>query len=316
MGVPTLPYYLKIFKLFLLLIFTYVFFIFIFKDIAEQNSIINIKKGSNIDIISNNIFDDNNKFDKIIYKNSLKLINFFKVIHYGNFKIQNDINFIQLINLITNTSNINNKITIIGGWQKFEISNYLLNYFKNIKKINYEDILADTYLIKDSNSFQTFLDLNEKAINELFDEYSESLLLNKFNRKEIMIIASLVEKEAFDDMDKKIVASVILNRLKLKMKLQIDASVIFSITKGDYKLKRKLSRKDLKIKDIYNTYYIKGLPPGLISVVEKKTIELVLENYKTNYLFYFYDSFKKKHIYSENFNDHKRKLNEYRKKSQ
>ena len=49
--------------------------------------------------------------------------------------------------------------------------------------------------------------------------------------------------------DKKLISSVIFNRLKNKMKLQIDASTIFSITKGKYKFDRKLSLNDLKIKD-------------------------------------------------------------------
>ena len=98
------------------------------------------------------------------------------------------------------------------------------------------------------------------------------------------------------------------------MKLQIDATVIFSITKGLKKLDRKLTLKDLKIKDDYNTYYKYGLPPKPISYVGYKTIELIFENYKTDYLFYFYNSFENKHIFSLNYKDHLERLNEYRSK--
>ena len=96
------------------------------------------------------------------------------------------------------------------------------------------------------------------------------------------------------------------------MKLQIDASTIFSITKGKFKLNRELLIKDLKIKDMHNTYYIKGLPPSPICFVSKKTIEIVLEDYKSEYLFYFYNKDLKKHIYSKTFDQHKIKLNKYR----
>ena len=98
------------------------------------------------------------------------------------------------------------------------------------------------------------------------------------------------------------------------MKLQIDATVIFSLTKGDYILDRKLTYKDLKIEDPYNTYIYYGLPPSPISYVGHKTIELIYEDYKTNYLFYFYNSFENKHIFSLNYKEHLEKLNEYRSK--
>ena len=79
-----------------------------------------------------------------------------------------------------------------------------------------------------------------------------------------------------------------------------------------YDLDRELRLKDLKIKHPYNTYHIKGLPPSPISYVGSKTIELIFENYKSKYLYYFYNNVVKKHIYSETYIDHKRKLSEYR----
>ena len=105
-----------------------------------------------------------------------------------------------------------------------------------------------------------------------------------------------------------------MNRLKLNMKLQIDATVIFSLTEGKNNLERKLTYADLKIDNPYNTYKNYGLPPGPISYVGYKTIELIFEDYKTDYLFYFYNSFENKHIFSLNYKNHLKKLNEYRSK--
>ena len=64
----------------------------------------------------------------------------------------------------------------------------------------------------------------------------------------------------------------------------------------------------------FNTYHIKGLPTGMIGIVNTKTIEIVLENYKTDFLYYFFNHNENQHIYSKTFKDHKEKLNEYRKK--
>ena len=123
----------------------------------------------------------------------------------------------------------------------------------------------------------------------------------------------MVEKEALGENDKRLVSSVIFNRLNKKMKLQIDATTIYSLTNGLFSLNRKLTLKDLKNKHPFNTYNIRGLPPKPISYAGRKTIEIVLENYKTDYLYYFYNNLIKKHIYSLNYEEHKKKLNSYRK---
>ena len=140
------------------------------------------------------------------------------------------------------------------------------------------------------------------------------LLLKKYSFDEILIIGSLLEKEGIDYQDKRKIYSVIMNRLKLNMKLQIDATVIFSLTGGKKILDRKLTFADLKIESPYNTYKNYGLPPGPISYVGHKTIELIFEDYKTDYLFYFYNSFENKHIFTLDYKDHLKRLNEYRSK--
>ena len=129
-----------------------------------------------------------------------------------------------------------------------------------------------------------------------------------------MVIGSLIEKEGYGAEDKKMISSVILNRLNKNMKLQIDATVLYAITNGKYDLKRKLLLSDLKIQHPYNTYFIQGLPPKPISYVGKKTLDLIFENYKSDFLFYFYNNSLKRHIFSKTYNEHKKKLSEYRNK--
>ena len=95
--------------------------------------------------------------------------------------------------------------------------------------------------------------------DNFFNKYNDNRIIKKYSIDEIMIIASLVEKEGKTEHDKRLISSVILNRLDKNLKLEIDATTIFSITKGKYKLNRKLTYKDLKIKDKYNTYFIKRI---------------------------------------------------------
>ena len=79
--------------------------------------------------------------------------------------------------------------------------------------------------------------------DDLFGSVDLSVFID--NQSQIMIMGSLLEKEALDNDDKRLVSSVIFNRLNKDMKLQIDASVLFSITDGKYNLGRKLSFDDL-----------------------------------------------------------------------
>ena len=149
-------------------------------------------------------------------------------------------------------------------------------------------------------------------------EKSKSLLINnnlkQFTNKELLIISSLVEKEGKNNEDKRLISSVIFNRLENKMKLDIDATVIYSITKGKFKLNRPLTYKDLKIQSNYNTYKNKGLPPGPICIPGYNTLKIVLENNKSPYFYYFFNKNKNSHIFSKNYKEHTYKLNEYRQK--
>ena len=310
-----LRYYLKIYSLiiFFLLLF-YLFYILFIREISFKNNYFLIEKNQNYNqIINQNLLDQN--INLSIYKFALRLILLSDIkIHYGKFEILQNQNFLNLILKIIKKSNYYEKITIIEGSSKKDLNIILNNNFNNFEEFDYDEIIADTYLFSYGSSFNEFKKELKIKFDNLKNKYENNSLLERFSFSEIIIIGSLLEKEGLDYHDKKNIFSVIINRLNKKMKLQIDASVIFSITKGEYQLNRKLTYNDLKIDNIYNTYIINGLPPEPISYVGLKTIELIFENYKTDYLFYFYNSIENKHIYSINYKNHLNKLNEYRSK--
>ena len=310
-----LRYYLKIFSIIVLFIFIYFFFIIFIKSINLIDQEIQIERNQKISSVLNNSIKEEHLINIFIYTNFLKIYNFFNFdIHYGNFFLNDNVTFYKFANVITKPSNVVKKITIVEGWSKSELNEYLINHFKNFETLNYDEVIAETFFI---NSYQDFNSFKKKLINFKDDYFNKKLnnnLLKRFSIKEIFILGSLIEKEGIDYDDKKKIYSVLINRLNKNMKLQIDATVLFAITKGNYDLERNLKYSDLKIKHPYNTYYIYGLPPEPISYVGLKTIELIFENYKTNYLFYFYNEFENKHLFSESYAEHKKKLNEYRAK--
>ncbi len=308
-----LLFYLKVFS-FLSIFVIYFFYLFFVREINLKKDYFLIKKNENyINIINHNIID--NKINLFIYKISLRTLLFVKnEIHYGKFRFQENPTFYNIITSIILPSNFYNKITIVEGWSKSDLNIILLKNFTSFKELNYEEIVADTYMLADEASFFQFKKLLDKKFLLIKNKFKNHPLSKKYSFDEILVIASLLEKEGIDYEDKRKIYSVIMNRLKLNMKLQIDATVIFSLTEGKGDLGRKLTYADLKIDNPYNTYKNYGLPPRPISYVGYKTIELIFEDYKTDYLFYFYNSIENKHIFSLNYKNHLKKLNEYRSK--
>lgn len=308
-----LRYFLKVFSFFLIAIF-YLFYLFYLNEITIKEKYILINKQESYkNIIDNNL--DNILINKLIYKSALKILLLSNTqIHYGKFIIKNKINFFDFIAIITSPSNYFEKITIIEGSTKGELNRVLNNNFKFFEELQYNEVIADTYMFSKGSSFINLKIKTEERYKKIKNKFKNNILLNKFSFKDIIIIGSLLEKEGIDIIDKKKIYSVIINRLNKKMKLQIDATVIYSITNGYEKFDRKLTLNDLKIKHNFNTYQIYGLPPEPISYVGYKTIELIFENYKTDYLFYFYNLIENKHIFSKNYKNHLKKLNEYRSK--
>jgi len=308
-----LRFYLKVFS-FLFIFFIYFFYIFLVREIDLKNDYFFIKKNENYkNIVNSNIADNN--LNLFFYKIALRILLYTNnEIHFGKFKLKKNPNYYQILNTILLPSNVYKKITIIEGWSKKDLNIILLKNFNDFLELNYDKIIADTYFFGSGTSFFQFKKLLDKKFLLIKNKFKEHPLSKRYSFYEILIIGSLLEKEGIDYEDKRKIYSVIMNRLKKNMKLQIDATVIFSLTGGNRDLERNLTYDDLKNKSDYNTYMNYGLPPGPISYVGHKTIELIFEDYKTDYLFYFYNSFENKHVFSLNYKDHLKRLNEYRSK--
>ena len=317
MEVQILLYYLKVFSIIIIIIFL-IFFINIYSSINKKlllnNEYLVVPKGENISNIINTKIKNLNFLEIFIFKfyYNLNSYLFNKQLHYGDFYLGKNITFHKFLEILYEPSNILNKITIVEGWSKKELEYELSKHFTNIIEIPYNDILADTYFYEKDENINFFFNKLKKYKINYFEKFKNNILNENYNNEEIMIIGSLIEKEGLDYYDKKNISSVIFNRLKINMRLQIDASVLFAITDGEYNLNRKLNFNDLKFKHPFNTYMNYGLPPKPIAYVGTKTIDLIYENYKSDFLFYFFDNSLKKHIFSNDFENHKKRLNEYR----
>ena len=124
--------------------------------------------------------------------------------------------------------------------------------------------------------------------------------------KDVIVLASIVQKETPQIREMPIVASVYLNRLNQGMRLQADPTVVYALTDklGDMQ-GAPLLRAHLKIDSPYNTYKNKGLPPAPIANVGEHAIGAVLKPADTNYLFFVADG-KGGHNFSKTYEEHQK----------
>lgn len=125
-----------------------------------------------------------------------------------------------------------------------------------------------------------------------------------------VILASLVEAEAAVDNERPLIASVFLNRLKLRMLMQCDPTVIYAL-EATNRYQGRLTRADLKVDSPYNTYRYAGLPPGPISNPGKKALEAAIRPAMSRNL-YFVRTTEGRHTFSETLSAHNRAVSAYR----
>lgn len=144
-------------------------------------------------------------------------------------------------------------------------------------------LFPDTYAVDlDADETQiitTMLNQYDKVFTKKYRERAKELNLTE---NQIIIIASLIERESQYDGDRAKIASVIYNRIKAGMPLQIDATIQYALGKT----KENLSIDDTKIDSPFNTYTNKGLPPGPICSPGKKSIKAALYPEDTDFLYY------------------------------
>ncbi|PXW91590.1 UPF0755 protein [Streptohalobacillus salinus] len=153
------------------------------------------------------------------------------------------------------------------------------------------------------NVIRQMLDRTEQVYQTHFAEIDA---LEQFSFHEIMTFSSLVEREARDEEERRLISGVFYNRLEEGMRLETDPTVLYAL--GEHKDRVLFS--DLEIDSPYNTYVVFGLPIGPISNFGESSLEAVLNPTDTNYLF-FVAAPDGNIYYSETFEEHRRKANEY-----
>lgn len=143
-------------------------------------------------------------------------------------------------------------------------------------------LFPDTYLIPETFTEKELIALMEEAYESKVAPLRPAIELSQFTEDEVIVFASILEREANSRESKRMVSGIIYNRLEIDMALQVDAVFEFILDKSG----TALTKDDLAVESPYNTYLNTGLPPGPIGNPGLTAIEAVLEPTPSSYFFY------------------------------
>ena len=180
----------------------------------------------------------------------------------------------------------------VTSWQIVEGLKRISLLESDISEVPAEGSLApQSYEVKKGDKREALLaemaERQDSILAEAWENRVEGLPVN--SPEEALILASLIEKETGVAEERRQVASVFVNRLRLGMKLQTDPAVIYGITLGQGVLGRGLRRSELRAATPYNTYVIDALTPTPIANPGRASIEAALDPDSTDYIFFVAD---------------------------
>ena len=239
----------------------------------------------------------------------VKLFGWSKELKAGRYEFNENDSIFKILSKIRKGESLNIKITIPEGFDIKKIADLLQEkgigtsdtFVELAKKQDMEGfLLPETYFVDPTSTEKDIIKTMNDEFNKFWSpEFDERAKQLKMTKKDIINLASIVEKEAVSANERNIIAGIFYNRLHKKMRLESCSTVLYAMGIN----KERLTFEDLKFDSKYNTYKHSGLPPGPICNPGKETIKATLFPVATNYL-YFVSKGDGTHLFAVNLNEH------------
>lgn len=284
---------------------------------SKDSIIFVVTKGMGVKEISSTLREKGLIKSSVVFFLLVKRLGIDKEIEAGDFRLSPSMTAQEIAENLTHGT-LDIWITVPEGKRAAEIAEILKqkiptydSSWSNILGSNEGYLFPDTYLIpKDADI--------EMIVNQMrgnFDAKYATLDTSNIDltQEEVVILASLIEREAITDAEKPIIAGILLNRLNAGMALQVDATIQYAKGKNPSNKKwwEPVMLEEYKtVRSDYNTYLFAGLPPGPISNPGLQALSAAVSPADTDYLYYLHDK-DRKIRYAKTLNQHNENIEKF-----
>jgi UPF0755 protein len=237
-----------------------------------------------------------------------------KPIKAGEYEVPAHASMLAVVDLLQSGKVVQRRLTVPEGLTTAEIVELVRKTDTLTGEITLDlkegDLLPETYFYSRNDTRDGLLmrmkEAMEKAVDEAWHKRAAGLPLT--NRREVVILASMIEKETALPAERPKIAAVFVNRLRIKMKLESDPTTIYGITGGKGTLGRDLTRADLQSASGYNTYVVPALPSGPICNPGRASILAATSPSPRDHSLYFVADGQGGHVFAVNVYEHNRNV--------
>ena len=236
---------------------------------------------------------------------------------YGEYQFSKQSSVADVVETITEGKVVQHAFTVPEGLTSEQIVARLLEnevLTGQIKEIPREGtLLPETYRFTRGMTREQIIQRMQQAHRRVLQEVWERRVqdLPVKTPEQLVTLASIVEKETGKPDERTRVAAVFVNRLKTKMRLQSDPTIIYGLTGGKGSLGRPILRSEIDQATPYNTYVVDGLPPGPIANPGRASLEAAANPARTKELYFVADG-SGGHVFSDNYAEHQKNVSRLR----
>lgn len=284
---------------------------------ASRETTILIKPGEGVTAISQKLFTAGTVINAQLYGLDIRVRGQASALKAGEYAIPAHASPSDITDILVSGKSIQHKITAAEGLT----SEMIYNLVKNDTSLEGDagsvpaegTLLPETYLFTHGATREDILGRMERDQHKFVEEHWDARApgLPFASPEQALILASVVEKETSIPAERRHIAAVFINRLKIGMKLQSDPTIIYGITKG-YPLGRRIRQSEIERATPYNTYAITGLPATPICNPGKDAIAAVLSPAQSNDLYFVADG-TGGHVFSDSIAQHEKNVAKWRK---
>jgi len=279
----------------------------------DREKLVNIPKGLGLRDIADLLARENVIEQPWVFIGGVLVLKAKDDMKYGEYKFAKQVTLREAIETIIEGKVVQHAFTIPEGLTSEQIVTRLAEVdflAGNIREIPKEGtLLPETYSFPRGATreqvIQRMQTAHRRALQEIWERRSADLPVK--TPEALVTLASIVEKETGRPDERSRVAAVFVNRLRQRIKLQADPTIIYGLVGGKGTLGRPIMRSEIEQPTPYNTYVIEGLPPGPIANPGRASLEAAANPARTKEIYFVADG-TGAHAFAENLSQHQQNI--------